>query len=87
MDTLYTSSSRITTLREVKAFFHHAIFTYGLLEFHPDDSFASYRKFPADKVSVYDGLLDQCRAVCNAENADMYQIGLNEVRQYMIKHL
>lgn len=82
----YDNNSRIATLQEAKAFIRHVVFDLGWIEFHPDDSFASFRRFPSDKVSLYDRLKAESFEACRAAGADIYQIGITEVRNYMVKH-
>lgn len=82
----YSSESHIATIKDVKSFLHHVVYDWEWIEFHPDDSFAQYRKFPADLVADYDHLLDECKSICKQAGADIYQMGLNEIRTYMVKH-
>lgn len=82
----YTIDSHITTIKEVQLFIRYAVSELGWVEFHPDDSFAAYRKMNPDLVPLYDRLLQECKDVCAAAGRDIYQIGINEVRNYFVKH-
>ena len=76
----YSQDSHITTVEEVKAFFHHIVYDLDL-NFHPDDDFKSYvcyetggRTMDDAQAALYNRLMDEAFDVC--DNDDMvYEIG------------
>jgi len=86
--TPYTPS-HITTVDDVRAFFHHLAFDCNL-SFHPDDDFSDYTSrtsgessFTAGEVKKYNALMKECHAICDMFGADIYEIGLNVMRERM----
>lgn len=81
--------SHITTVDDVRAFFRHLAFDCNL-SFHPDDDFSDYSNrtsgeasFTADEVKKYNALMKECHAICHLFAADIYEIGLNVMRERM----
>jgi hypothetical protein len=75
----YTQESRITTVEEVKAFFHHIVYDLDI-NFHPDDDFKDYVSYETGERSMDDGhaelynrLMDEAFEVC--EDEQVYEIG------------
>ena len=83
----YTALSNITTVEEVKDFFHFIVFDLHL-EFHPDDAFGDYKKpktkeplFTAEDCETYDRLMAECFAVCDAADEDIYDLGWEQLEK------
>ena len=83
---VYSSETHITTIADVKAFFHHIVFDMDNLDFHPDDKFRGNEKLTVLEAANYDRLMTECFAVCETCGQDIYQIGMTELRNYMVKH-
>lgn len=78
--------SHITTVADVKAFFHHLV-DERKLNFHPDDDFADYISledqtptFSDEEVAVYNRLMDESFDVCDAAGVDIYELALDELQ-------
>ena len=78
----YNKETRITSVDDVKAFFHHLVNERNL-NFHPDDSFEDYvscddgsNTFSLEECSVYNRLMDESFDVCEKNGVDIYAIGL-----------
>ncbi len=77
--------SHITTIADVKAFFHHLV-NERKVNFHPDDDFADYISvkegtptFTKDEVAVFNRLMEESFVVCEASGVDIYELGLEEL--------
>ena len=82
-------ATRITTVADVKAFFHHLV-DERKVNFHPDDDFADYISlddqtptFTDEEVAVYNRLMDESFDVCEAAGVDIYELGLQELEKVM----
>ena len=80
----YTKDSHITNIDEVKAFFHYALCDKNIA-IHPDDSLTDLSEEELKQMNVtkdeavnYDRLMDECFEVCKRENADIYDMYLDE---------
>ncbi len=78
--------SRITSVTDVKSFFHHLV-DERKLNFHPDDDFADYISlddktptFTDDEVILYNRLMDESFDVCDAAGVDIYELALDELQ-------
>lgn len=78
--------SHITTIADVKAFFHHLV-DERKVNFHPDDDFADYISlddqmptFSDEEVAVYNRLMDESFDVCDAAGVDIYELALDELQ-------
>ena len=78
----YNKETRITSVDDVKEFFHHLVSERNL-NFHPDDRFEDYvscddgsNTFSQEECSVYNRLMDESFDVCEKNGADIYAIGL-----------
>ena len=78
----YNKETRITSVDDVKAFFHH-LGNERNLNFHPDDRFEDYvscddgsNTFSQEECSVYNRLMDESFDVCEKNGVDIYAIGL-----------
>ena len=78
----YNKETRITSVDDVKAFFHHLVNERNL-NFHPDDRFEDYvscgdgsNTFSQEECSVYNRLMDESFDVCEKNGVDIYAIGL-----------
>ena len=85
----YNKDSHIKSVEGVKAFFHHLV-DERKLNFHPDDDFADYisyedktPSFTKEEVSVYNRLMEESFDVCNNYNMDIYEIGFDELSQWL----
>lgn len=83
---VYTNDSHITSVKDVKTFFHHIVFERKV-NFHPDDAFDQYictetrePSFSPDECTLYDRLIDESFNVCEKEGVDIYEIGLEELQ-------
>ena len=81
--------SHITTVADVKAFFHHLV-NERKLNFHPDDDFADYISlddqtptFSDEEVAVYNRLMDESFDICEAAGVDIYELALDEMQTIM----
>ena len=81
----YNEASHITSMADVKSFLHYLVYERDL-NFHPDDDFADYinyedktPSFTPDEVKNHNRLMEECFDICGKENADIYEIGLNEL--------
>ena len=77
--------THITSVADVKAFFHHLV-DERKLNFHPDDDFADYISlddqtptFTDDEVILYNRLMEESFDVCEAAGVDIYELGLQEL--------
>lgn len=84
---VYTSDSHITTVEEVKNFFHHLVFDRQL-DFHPDDMFEDYvscqpsiHGITLEECPLYNRLMDECFKVCDAQDADIYDLGWEQLEK------
>ena len=82
-------ATHITTVADVKAFFHHLV-DERKVNFHPDDDFADYVSlddqtptFTDEEVAVYNRLMDESFDVCEAAGVDIYELGLQELEKVM----
>lgn len=85
----YNKDSHIKSVEDVKAFFNHLV-DERKLNFHPDDDFADYisyedktPSFTKEEVSVYNRLMEESFDVCNNYNMDIYEIGFDELSQWL----
>ena len=81
----YSSEAHIKSIEDVKDFFRHLV-KERQTNFHPDDDFAVYidyedktPSFTHDEVKIYNRLMEECFDICDKENANIYEIGLNEL--------
>ena len=81
----YTTTDHITSVDDVKQFFHHLADERNL-NFHPDDDFRNYIQlethapsFTDKECDTYNRMMDESFAVCEAANADIYEIGMENV--------
>lgn len=79
--------SHITSVADVKAFFHHLV-AERKLNFHPDDDFADYISlddqtptFTDDEVILYNRLMEESFDACEAAGVDIYELGLQELEK------
>ena len=79
----YNNETRITSVDDVKEFFHHLVGERNL-NFHPDDRFEDYvscddgsNTFSQEECSVYNRLMDESFDVCEKNGVDIYAIGLD----------
>ena len=77
----YNNETRITSVDDVKEFFHHLVSERNL-NFHLDDRFEDYvscddgsNTFSQEESSVYNRLMDESFAVCEKNGVDIYAIG------------
>lgn len=80
----YTKDSHITNVDEVKNFFYYSLYDRNIT-LHPDDSLADFSEEQLKQMNVtkdeavnYDRLMDECFEVCKRENADIYDMYLDE---------
>ena len=78
--------THITSLADVKAFFHHLV-DERKVNFHPDDDFADYicnddktPSFTKEEVMMYNRLMEESFDVCEKTNVDVYEIGFAILR-------
>ena len=83
---LYNSKSNITTVEDVKQFFHYLV-SDRKVNFHPDDDFGQYVSmqtgepfFSKEEVPIYNRLMEEAFCVCENNGADIYEIGLQELQ-------
>ena len=79
----------ITTVADVKAFFHHLV-DECKVNFHPDDDFANYISikegtptFTEEEVTVYNRLMEESFDVCEKADVDIYKLSLEELQTVM----
>ena len=79
--------SHITSVADVKAFFHHLV-DERKVNFHPDDDFADYislddktSTFTDDEVILYNRLMEESFDACEAAGVDIYELGLQELEK------
>ena len=82
----YTQDSHITSVEEVRDFFHHIVYDLGI-NFHPDDDFKSYvnyetgeRSMDDEQAELYNRLMDEVFEVCNDEDM-VYEIGCEMLKE------
>ena len=75
----YTQESHITTVEEVKDFFHNIVYDLDI-NFHPDDDFKDYvsyetgeRTMDDEQAELYNRLMDEAFEVC--DDGQIYEIG------------
>ena len=85
----YNKETRITSVDDVKAFFHHLVNERNL-NLHPDDRFEDYvscddgsNTFSQEECSVYNRLMDESFDVCEKNGVDIYAIGLELMQKTM----
>lgn len=77
----YNNETKIATVDDVKAFFHHLVNERNA-NIHPDDRFEDYVSedggafFSQEECAVYNRLMDESFDVCEKNGADIYAIGL-----------
>ena len=78
----YTAASHINSVKDVEVFFHHIV-DERKVNFHPDDDFANYVSlkdhtptFSDEEVAIYNRLMAESFNVCDKENVDIYEIGI-----------
>ena len=83
----YNNETRITSVDDVKEFFHHLVSERNL-NFHPDDRFEDYvscddgsNTFSQEECSVYNRLMDESFDVCEKNGVDIYAIGLELIQK------
>ena len=83
---VYTTDNNISTVEDVKTFFHHIVFERKV-NFHPDDMFEDYvsceggiNTFTLEECAIYNRLMDESFKVCKREGVDIYSIGLTELQ-------
>ncbi len=79
-------NTHITSVADVKAFFHHLV-DERKLNFHPDDDFADYislddktPSFADEEVAVYNRLMEESFDACEA---DIYELSLQELEKVL----
>ena len=79
--------THITSVADVKAFFHHLV-DERKVNFHPDDDFADYISlddqtptFTDDEVILYNRLMEESFDACEAAGVDIYELGLQELEK------
>ena len=79
--------SHITSVADVKAFFHHLV-DERKVNLHPDDDFADYISiddqtptFTDDEVILYNRLMEESFDACEAAGVDIYELGLQELEK------
>ena len=79
----YNKETRITSVDDVKEFFHHLVYERKVA-FHPDDRFEDYvsrenyqNTFSPDEWAIYNRLMDESFDVCEKNGVDIYAIGLD----------
>ena len=82
----YTQESHITSVEEVRDFFHHIVYDLGI-NFHPDDDFKGYVNYETGERSMddvqaelYNRLMDEVFEVCNDEDK-VYEIGCEMLKE------
>ena len=85
----YTRESKIVNLIDVVKFFEHLLYEKKML-FHPDDDFCDYvqneesnKTINSDEAEIFNQLMDQCFAVCEEQNMEIYSIGLTSMRRFI----
>ena len=81
--------THITSVADVKAFFHHLV-DERKVNFHPDDDFADYisnnDKTPTltdDEVILYNRLMEESFDACEAAGVDIYELSLQELEKVL----
>lgn len=81
--------THITSVADVKAFFHHLV-DERKVNFHPDDDFADYFSvddkmptFTDDEVILYNRLMEESFDACEAAGADIYELSLQELEKVL----
>lgn len=84
--------SHITSVADVKAFFHHLV-DERKVNFHPDDDFADYISlddqtptFSDDEVILYNRLMEESFDICEVAGVDIYNLGIQQL-QTVMKHI
>lgn len=79
--------SHITSVADVKAFFHHLV-DERKVNFHPDDDFADYISlddqtptFTDDEVILYNRLMEESFDACEVAGVDIYELGILELEK------
>ena len=82
----YNRETRITSVNNVKEFFHHLVNERNL-NFHPDDIFEDYvscddgsNTFSQDECAVYNRLMNESFDVCEKNGVDIYAIGVDTMQ-------
>lgn len=83
---VYNNDNRITSVKDVKTFFHHISYERKV-NFHPDDMFEDYisceggiNTFTLEECAIYNRLMDESFNVCKREGVDIYSIALIELQ-------
>ena len=90
MNRIYQSPDEIKTLEDVHIFFYHLAFDLDI-SFHPDDLFEEMVRpndlgfFTPEKMKLYDSLMDKCWVVCTNANEDIYNLGIEYIRERFLK--
>lgn len=83
---------QISTIDDVRQFFHTVVYDYSLEEFHPDDDFSNYINpktkeplFTAQEATLFNQLLQESFSVCENADVDIYDLGWEVIEQWMLK--
>lgn len=87
---LFNSYSHISSVDDVKLFFHHLVCDRKI-NFHPDDDFDSYVRtkdlsspfFNQNEVTIYNRLMKEAFVTCTHAEVDIYSLGLEEMRTHL----
>lgn len=76
----------VKTVDNVRAFFNHLV-TVDRLNFHPDEDFTSYvsqetgsPSFTEQQATHYNAFMDAAFTVCETEGADIYALGIEQLK-------
>ena len=82
----YSQNSHITTVEEVKDFFHHIVYDLEI-NFHPDDDFCAYINNETGEsamddrlAALYNRLMEEAFVACNDEDT-VYEIGCELMKE------
>lgn len=86
---MFTEESHIQTLEEVRAFFTFVVEKIGD-EWHPDDDYSFYKDlktkepvFTPEETALYNRLQQECFAVCEKNDEDIYDLGWEIIEKFM----
>lgn len=86
---MMNEESHITSVVDVKAFFHHLV-DECKVNFHPDDDFADYislddktPSFTDEEVAVYNRLMEESFDICETAGVDIYELALQELEKVL----
>ena len=85
----YNKDSHINNVDDVRKFFRYIVDERNV-NFNPDDMFEDYMladvtpPFTPDECEIYNHLTEECFGICEKEEADIYEIAFELLKNKMV---